>query len=145
MATDNKPTWKPQTQFVTFPSGQRARVKRIDVVSLILDGGNVPDNVIGFMLNGGNPTEMTGADASALLKAMNQALRATFISPAIVDEPDYENDQISIFDVELADKMWYWQWLMTGTEVGNVARFPQEQGGNGSVAPESEIIREVTK
>ena len=145
MATKStKGTWKPQTEYVTLPSGQQPRIRRIDVISLIMEDGNVPDNVMNLITSGGDLTELKGEDTTAFVRLMNETCRQVFVEPRIVDNPDYDSNEIRVTDVEFRDKLYLWQHLMGGA-TQQVARFPEEQNPSGDAAPAREILREAAE
>lgn len=144
MVQSTRGQWKPNTEFVTLPSGNSPRIRKLDVVSMIMDDGNVPDTLLALISQGGDMTQLSGNDMMALVKILNQMCRAVFVEPAIVDAPDYDANQISIYDVEFADKMSLFQYLVSGESV-QAANFRQEQGADGDAAPSGEVIREAAE
>jgi hypothetical protein len=45
-----------------------------------------------------------------------------FVSPRIVENPNYDNDEIALSDLTEADKAFLWQWLTQGGDPGDALR-----------------------
>lgn len=132
-------TWKRQTMVVDFPSGAQAEMTRPDALSLMSEDGAIPDMFFAAMndaQSGKNPME--GLDASetrAFLKTImylaEQLALRHFVNPRIVENPDYENGEISIDDVKamsMEDKQFLTNWAMNSEDpVDLLARFRQEK------------------
>lgn len=143
--TNRAKQWrKNRVREITFPSGGIAEVRTVSVTSMIMNDGSIPDTLYEFMLDGvgqngsANLASLNGNSRETLqsmVDLQNQVARDAFVSPRIVDEPDYDNDEIHIDDVSDADKGFLLGWLMGGGDPADaLARFleGQQAGGMGS-------------
>lgn len=126
--------WKKKAETVVFPSGLDAEIKNPDLFALMDADGNIPNSFYASMMTVDGKGQM---DASAMSEdekvvyfktmmylADKVAIKA-FVSPKIVDEPDYDNDEIHLSDVELNDKQFLLERVMGGGDTAKpVKRFP---------------------
>jgi hypothetical protein len=130
--------WKQNSEIfkdVEFPSGCIADLKRLNTTQMITDDGSIPDAMYEAMM-GGNQAQ----DEKAIMRQLKEAgvsLREfvqkstslsenaavkVFVSPRIVENPNYNNDEIALSDLTDADKAFLWQWLTQGGEPGDALR-----------------------
>lgn len=140
--------WK-QGEVVQLPSGFVARLKRPDVIELILDDGKVPDVlmplIFGQQVKPGrqpNTEEITPEMLELLVPTLKKMTKACFVEPRISDTPD--ENSIGVEDVPFADKLWVFQWAIGG-QGQTAATFPQKSGGNVVTVPASANGRPKTK
>jgi hypothetical protein len=148
--------WKPVTFEEVLPSGKVARLKKPDIVGLVMssDNGDVPDWLTGMVareITGEHrDVEMfTGNDSedrkrlAGLGTFMEKLVRLAFVEPRIAPasrEPDYEAGEIAYSDLDSTDKMWVMNWSMPrGRDAAEA--FPAEQAGRVDAAPHSEGLR----
>jgi hypothetical protein len=149
--TSNKALrWKQNSEIykdVEFPSGAVADLKRLNTTQMITEDGSIPDAMYEAMM-GGSQTQ----DEKAIMQQLKEAgitLREfiqktsslsenaavkVFVSPRIVEKPDYDRDEIALSDLTEADKAFLWQWLTQGGEPGDALRRFRAAQQNRSVA-----------
>lgn len=131
--------WK-QGEVVQLPSGCVARLKRPDVIDLIMDNGKVPDVLMPLIFgNKGvkqgrqpNADEITPDMLEMLLPTLRKMVKACFVEPRVMDEPD--DNSIGVDDVAFADKLWVFQWAIGG-QAQVAAGFPKQSARNMVALP----------
>lgn len=130
--------WKRKTEIVQLPSGLVAELKKPSVVSLALRGGRLPESLSAIVfdsLNGRKRKDDTDGwqpqNMGEVADLMDVICVGAFVNPKIVENPDYEQGQIAIEDVDEQDKMWVLNWAgVGGGELASARRSPNEQAGN---------------
>lgn len=106
---------REQGLLVTFKSGNVARIRPVGL-DLLVRCGRVPDILQACIVQlietgkGDLPREATLTDESAWFDFLNGLAELAFVSPRVVPEPQAD-DEISPWDIELADKMQLWEAL----------------------------------
>lgn len=133
-------------EVVTLPSGKRARLRRPDVIELIMADGQVPDFLTPVVLAGlrgqdvdqqATEFEVTQENIGAIFELVNTIARAAFVEPTISDKPDAElgENEIRLEHVGFGDKTWIMNWAM-GAESASAGRFRTEPSGGVGPVPE---------
>lgn len=138
--------WKQNRQIykdVEFPSGATADLQRVDTQAMIAEDGSIPDTFYSLAIEQeqaqatGQPMSLSGAQAKEFMQMQGyitmQAARKAYVSPRIVDEPNYDNDEIAIEDLTPADKQFLWKWLTEGGEPADALRRFRQTQQTGSV------------
>lgn len=135
--------WK-QGEVVQLPSGKVARLKKPDVINLILANGRIPD-VFMPILFGKDARQGQSADIELtpellqdMLPMMNTIIQVCFVEPRIVDNPD--ENTLGVNDVAWADKLWVFQWVFGG-QGHAAATFPRQQAGNVATVSNGNGVR----
>lgn len=139
------------TEDVELPSGRVARLRKPDVLALIMESGEIPDVLSGQLLAGlqgsaaPKQIEITAESVRDLMEVVNAVTRAAFVLPRIVDKPEAEmtDDEIGIEHVAFNDRVFVLKWAMGGSIMA-AQRFPDAPARVGAV-PASERLREGTK
>lgn len=129
-------------ELVELPSGKVARLRKPDVLALISENGEVPDGLSQFMFGDSKDADMAEA-LPAMAPLLNRVTRAAFIEPRIVDEPS-KDDEISLEDVAMADKLFIFQWLMEGAAGQQAGTFPEEQARNLAAVRDGTDVQPTT-
>lgn len=139
--------WRKPVEPVTLPSGKVAAVKAIDLAAFILSGnaGTVPDMLLRQISDelSGKPvhdtmTAITPDDLPGFGAFINTVVLACVVEPrVVVGEAEYAAGQISIDDIDMADRMFIFQRAMPGEELAIASRFPAGPGGGVESVPES--------
>ena len=122
--TQEKPVTTAQTSSSSAQSFKQAREDRNKVLPLelkpglvvlvqrpsiksIIASGNVPDGVAGTILNmkpnKDGTAKVQPSDLKDLIVFQKAVARMSVVSPKIVDEPDYDKDEISLDDLDDED------------------------------------------
>lgn len=120
--------WRTKGEIVKLPSGNIARLKKPDPMSLLAPDGDMPDSLIGFMMSNedGMDQRPFAEVLPDLLPLLTRIVKAVFIEPRVVDEPTAD-DEIHANDVSLPDKLWIFSdWLM-GDMAAQAGTFPAQQ------------------
>jgi len=128
------------TEDVELPSGNVARLRKPDVLALIMSNGEIPDvlsaQLLAGMQGGAAPKqiELTAENVSGLLEVVNTVTRASFVLPRIVDKPEAEmtEDEIGIEHVAFNDRVFVLKWAMGGS-IAAAQRFPDSPARVGTV------------
>lgn len=117
---------------ITLSSGLSVRLKRPDVTQMI-SRGLIPSNMVqGFMsLQGKDQSKITGEDVATILQFQREMAKHALTEPKVVDEPNYDNGEISIDDLSSDDLGEVWQYVNGGLEA--VEKFRKER--NTGVLP----------
>ena len=140
-------------QLVELPSGMVARLRPVALIDLWRTAGNIPDALTSIIAElvanqSLNPekSEMTGQLIGAVGDLYGMVCRAAFITPAIVEAPRDEAEEIQLEDVTQADRQFVLAWASAPTN--ELGRFHHSEGGQesplGSVEP-SDGVRAATK
>lgn len=135
--------WK-QGEVVQLPSGKVARLRKPDVINLILADGHIPDAFMPILFGKdakpGQPAdvEMTPELLQDILPTMNTIIKACFVEPRIVDTPD--DTTLGVNDVAWADKLWVFQWVFGGQGQA-AATFPSQQARNVATVSNGNGVR----
>lgn len=131
--------WKRPTETHQLPSGKVVKLKRVSPISLIMRAGNIPDSLAHIAMdaiNGGGKKNSQAAgfgkqDLGMIADLMDSITKSAFADPVIVDNPDYENGQIAITDIDDDDKIWVMNWAMNpaGGQATAAERFPEKPVG----------------
>lgn len=123
--------WKQQTGKVRLPSGNEATLRQVDVLSILSEGGDVP-NVLQDLLNGSGKSEVKVTDMLSAMPLLNRIARLAFVAPAVVDEGAAERGEgITVHQVSMYDKVAVMLWCMGGEAAVNAVRMFLEQSGEG--------------
>lgn len=156
MATSSTPqptpahAWKKQVEMVTLPSGNVAALKKPSVLNMLMTDGDIPeafarqisDSISGNSRNAKPTNEVVVKqnELPQLIQFADRVCVAAFINPCIVQErePDYDNGEIALDDVNTEDRLFVMAWSMgeTGGESSTTATtaFPEESPGGVSTA-----------
>lgn len=144
--------WKRQTEEITLPSGREATVQDVDVLSVIMEGGNIPSGLSQFVSDimsrgsAGQAIAENPDNMQAFGPLLNMVVKASLVSPKVADEPDADADEISIQDVLFQDKMHLFERAMGGADAVERAAAFSEKQGNGAVArPNGKKVRRPAK
>lgn len=131
-----------RTEEIQLPSGLSVEVRRPDISRLVMESkdGSVPaflqQQVIAGLQGKAETVEAwdpSKEDLSTMSRFMDMVVRAALVWPVIVEgEPDYDAGQISINDLEQADRTFLFGWAMPDSNAA-AGRFRAKQ--NGTVEP----------
>lgn len=152
MVVTSGAAWRT-TEIKTLPSGKVARLRKPDVIDLIMGDGTIPDALTPIImagLKGEQVTDqidwakLTPEQIAGLFGLLNKVAAGAFVEPRIVDKPESEmgDGEIGIEHVEFNDKNFVFSWAM-GADGGKAARFPSQPAG--SVGPISTDAHNQTK
>lgn len=137
--TNRAEQFRNRTEEHALPSGAVVLLRRPDITALIMESetGDVPEAFTAQVLDSLKPKtgrkngrkegfewQPEASDLPVISRFMTLIIRAAFVSPRIVDNPDYEADQIAMSDLTQADKQWVFGWAMPGMEMAAASRFP---------------------
>lgn len=109
--------WKRKTEAVQLPSGNVAELKRPNAISLIMEDDNIPDQLTNFVLGriNGTPDGTIGVEnRKPVMMLARLVAQEAFVNPRIVEgEPDYDNGEISISDVDDFDLFAVLEWAVS--------------------------------
>jgi hypothetical protein len=100
---------------VTFRSGHTARIRPIGL-DLLVRTGRVPSILESYVVqmiergSGELPTEATLQDEAVWFDFLDCLCELAFVAPRVVAEP-MADDEISVADIDLSDKMELWEVL----------------------------------
>lgn len=108
---------KEQGELLELTSGLTIKVKRPEIAKLI-SSGIVPANLVQVFLNqkGKSTDNISAEDLSKLMQFQKIVAQNSVIEPKIVDEPDYNNGEIALEDIEDTDLEDIWQYVNGGLE-----------------------------
>lgn len=145
--------WRTEGTVVKLPSGKVARLRKPDAMSLLAPNGQMPDSLIGFIMDGGiGSGEQSLAEAlPEMLPLFDRAVLKTFIEPKVLKNPEpngtgevdleaayakLNDDEIFALDVDFEDKMWIFSdWLMGGM-AAQAGTFPAQQSRSMDAVPD---------
>jgi hypothetical protein len=112
---DLKPTpasaWR-KTELLTLPSGNVARVKDPDVISMISEDGEVPPIFLALAKGGKNAEKELGlAEIADMMPLLNRVATAALLEPRIAEQPQGEGE-IALSDLTTVDKFGIFHWTM---------------------------------
>lgn len=135
--------WK-RGELVRLPSGKIARLKKPDILSMVMEDGKIPDALTPLIFGkesqtaikqGRNPEiELTPEVIVSLTPVLNKLAKGCFVEPRVVDKPG--DDEIAPLDVEFNDKLFLFQWVF-GEQGQAASRFPAQQVANAETLPDS--------
>lgn len=110
---------------LTLPSGLQVDVRPLNLQRLVLTApaGTLPDPITkrvmdslikGKKVNPKDQPEWTPDDVPKLNHLMEMVVKTVVVSPAIVDAPDYEQNQMAITDLQDAEINQIFAWAMPG-------------------------------
>lgn len=117
--------WKQRGQdrtgkYITLPTGPIVKVRKPKLLDMFASG-QIPGELINLARNKtedelnkkieGNPEAR-----KKTLEMMNAVVKAAFVEPKIVDEPDYDKQEIHVDDLDMSDKLFVYKIAMGGTE-----------------------------
>lgn len=124
--------WRKIYTDVPLPSGNQADLRKPDFVALLMtsENGEIPTSlrsmVIESLRSGGKTKtkwQISEDELPALYTMVKTICKAAFVRPRIVETPNYDNDEISMDDIDIAtDGMWVFNWGMP-SEVGQAGKF----------------------
>jgi len=130
--------WKKKTEELTFPSGNVALVKKPSLFAIMNQDGNIPnsfyvamfsvDQKSGLVDMSGMSDEQKIEYVKTMMYMADKVAREAFVSPSIADHPDYDNDEITLDDIDDQDKEHLLNWVMGGGQVPEVRKFPPKKG-----------------
>lgn len=125
---------RKEGQLVELPSGMVARLRPVALIDLWRNAGNIPDYLTSIIAElVANQTlvpeksEMTGQLIGAVGDLYNLVCRAAFISPAIVDAPRDDAEEVQLEDISQADRQFVLAWASAPTN--ELSRFHNSEGG----------------
>lgn len=141
--------WKkpaPRIQQMVLPSGNEVVLNKPDLVGLVANNaGLIPDQLtpqVADQIEGKPmPTKISLKDWPRLGEFIDMVCKTCFVHPVIVDNPDYDKDELSLADIEPEDKLFVFKWALPG-EVQLLSQFPQKQGANVGAASEMPELRD---
>lgn len=126
---------------LTLQSGLTVRLKRPDVTQIIAKG-LIPANMVQRFMNlqGKDETAVKAEDIEAVMIFQRAVAKYALMQPTVVDEPDYDQDQISIDDLESGDLDEIWAYVNGG--ISAVELFREKRTSGVSARPNSEAVSE---
>lgn len=135
--------WKRKVYEETLPSGRNVRLQKPQTVSLALRNGRLPESMSAIIKDAMSPA-MKGAQAnpppnegelaiqnSEIMDLLDLICVGSFVEPVIVENPDYEQNQIAIEDVLESDKWWVLNWAgLGGGQLTSASRSPDQPNGS---------------
>ena len=136
--------------------GMVVTLRRPDISALIMEhpDGDVPSALTSQLLdslkpvkrgrnskNGARGWDIQIEELPQVSRFVNLLVRAALISPRVVDEPDYDADEISIDDLIAEEKEYIFAFAFPqAREVAASARFPGEQMASVDAVADGEGI-----
>lgn len=112
---------------ITLASGLTVRLKRPEITKIIAQG-LIPAQLVQRFMSAqstGDTKQMKPEDFEALLKFQIVTAKHSFVEPRVVDEPNYDNNEISIEDLSSEDLEEVWAYANGGTQA--VDQFRKER------------------
>jgi hypothetical protein len=134
---------KSEGEWHTLPSGNEAKLRQIDVVDMLSEGGDVPDLLRD--LSDATESESDGLvdQLQSYQKAkplLDKIAKAAFVSPVVGDVADPANNQIGLMHVSSVDKLYVFRLVFGGAQA-LAQMFPEEQNGEVAAAQRSQDLR----
>lgn len=129
---------------LTLQSGLTVRLRRPEISKLIARGF-IPAQLVQRFMNLKPETSkgnIKPEDIEALLELQTLTTKYALLEPKIVDEPNYENNEISIEDLDTEDIEEIWAYANGGVE--EVAKFRQERNAGVLSGLDSDTLPEQT-
>lgn len=101
---------------ITLPSGKVVKVKKLSITFMVKNKMFPPD-LVNLMMRFQNPTTAgirNQDEAEKIIQAMEIIIKACMLEPRVVDQPNYDNNEISPDDLEDDDKVFVYQWAQGG-------------------------------
>jgi hypothetical protein len=133
--------WLSATEETTLPSGKVAQLRQLDVLSLVLGDGNIPNFLLRQMMTTPDKAKNVTANADdiqKLIPLLNKLTQTMFAEPCIVEtEAEAQAGKgICLHHVEFKDKLFLLQHAMGGAlAVQNAATFPAKSAERLDVVP----------
>ena len=134
---------REQGDVITLSSGLVVRLKRPEITKLIARGLVPATLVQRFMAidqSGGDTSKLKAEDIESILQFQRIVAIEAMISPKIVTNPDYDNNEIDIEDLESTDLEEIWAYGNGGLE--GVAMFLKERNNGLNAGLDSTEIPE---
>lgn len=135
-----------RTEEVQLPSGLTVEVRKPDISRLVMESkdGSVPaflqQQVVAGLAGKAETVDdwdPSKEDLATMSRFMDMVVRAALVWPVIVDgNPDYDAGQISLHDLEQADRTFLFGWAMPDSNAA-AGRFRAKQ--NGAVEPVPDV------
>lgn len=126
-------------ELLTLSSGLVVLVKRPNITRMIAKG-LVPNSILQKFMVLQDKNTYDPKDIEAILVFQKEMAKQALVKPIIVDEPNYDNDEISVDDLEDTDLAEIWQYVNGGIE--EVDKFRRERQSGLSVGQDSNPIPE---
>jgi hypothetical protein len=124
---------------IDIPFGNTALVKKPSLFAIMNEDGNIPNSFYVAMFSADQKTgqinmnTMSDDQKIEYIKTMmymaDKVARESFVSPSISENPDYDNDEIALDDIDDRDKEHLLNWVMGGGQVPEVKNFPGKKRG----------------
>lgn len=147
---------RPATERVELPSGNAAMLRKADPAALIMHNAgsdSVPEWLKQQLIDRfNNPTgkekpvtaQITADTLPQYARFIDLVVRAVMVSPRIVDTPNYDADEITLADIEQADKLAIFNWAMPREELAAAESFPDKRRGSLESAQPGEGVSPAT-
>lgn len=160
--------WQPTTQDLKLSKGV-VLVQEIDVLSMIVSDGSIPDTLQSFLrekfIEGEKPVAIKSAKTKAKVKAQEQAeaaelwkqmpelvpfvdivCTAALLKPRIVDAIENPHDEILIGMLPLPDRMIVFEWVFEQMgEMEALVSFRGEQSGSVFTGRDGAEVRDTAE
>ncbi len=148
---------RAKTEQVKLSSGNEPVLREVDPAALIManmDSDAIPEWLAHQVIEElTNPKKKRGTGRVTLdrktmpvyAKFIEMVVRAAMVSPRIVAEPNYDNDEIAIYDIKMGDRMEIFGWAMPGEEFAAAEKFPDRHNGSVEPARAGEGLSEVAQ
>ena len=127
--------WKKRGQdrtgrYVELPTGPVVKVRKPKLLDMFASG-QIPGELINLSRSSSEAEMEKKIEGSPearkkTMEMMNAVVKAAIVEPEIVDEPDYDKQQIHIDDLDMADKLFVYKIAMGGTE--ELKKFREQSG-----------------
>jgi hypothetical protein len=148
---------RAKVENVKLSSGNEAILREVDPAALIManaDTDSIPEWLTAQVIEEfTNPKKRKGTlkvplDRKSLPvygKFIELVVKAAMVSPRIVDDPNYDNDEIGMVDVKMRDRMEIFARVMPGEEFAAAEKFPEQHNGSVEPARTGEGLPEVAQ
>lgn len=123
-------------ELLTLTSGEKFRVRRPSITNMVKTG-QVPANVAGAALKFDSGKPMSDRDVTRLFELKEIVTTHSLLSPKIVENPNYEEDEIALSDLTEDEINDVYTYVQVGLE--ELTRF-REKRQRDAAGPDSETV-----
>lgn len=150
--------WQPKTQDLPLSKGV-VLVQEIDVLSMIVSDGSIPDTLQHFLkgkfIEGGSSIAVESAEVASgelweqlpeLVPFIDIVCRAALVKPRIVDAIENPSDEILISMLPLPDRMAIFSWVFDQMgDIEALQSFRGEQPGSVFTGRDGATLRDAAE
>jgi len=126
-------------ELLKLPSGLVVKAKRMEITYMVkkhLFPSNLINLVMKLQSTGGTPRNEE--EAAQMANVVDVIVEGSLLEPKITDEPNYDNNEMHIDDLNEQDKVFIYNWCQGGLE--QAKSFRERQSSIGNVRPDLQDI-----